>query len=103
MSEVLYEDGSRSEFRGQGGAFHEGGLAIHRLRLITLKSAIEIELTNPGFRLTKISAHQAILNVLTPLTGKTYKRSVNGKKEALSDCLAMLASIEGNAVVLEGE
>jgi hypothetical protein len=103
-TEVLYEDGSTASFRGDGGSFHDGGLAVYRLRLITLKSAIEVELNHPGMRLTRaFSAHQAIQNVLTPLTGKTYKRSKNGKMEALSDCLAILADIESGAVVLEME
>lgn len=100
-TEVIYADGSRSEFTDKGGSFHEGQAAILRLQLITLKSAIEIELVHPGHRLTRISAYQAIQNVLVPITGRKYKRSSNGKRDALRDVEDLLYLIESGAVVWE--
>ena len=101
-TEVIFADGSTAVFHGDGGSFHSGELAMERLRLLTLKSAIEVELRNPGMRLTRhFSAHQAIANVLTPLTGVVYKRSKKGKEAALFDTLAVLAAIEHAAVVYE--
>ena len=98
-TEVIYEDGSRSEFR-DGGAFHDGELAIVRLRLITAKSALSIYIKYEGkMELTRGGAQAAIVNVIEPLTGKKYKRSMNGKREALLDCEELLWAIENNAVV----
>ena len=100
--EVLYADGSRSEFSAGGGSFHEGDLAILRIQLLTAKSALSIYIKYEGrMQLTHNGAQMAIKNVIEPLTGKTYKRSMNGKREALADCEALLAEIEGTAVVLE--
>lgn len=101
-TEVIFADGSTAVFHGDGGSFHSGELAMERLRLITLRSAIEVELRHPGMRLTRhFSAHQAIANVLTPITGITYKRSRKGKEAALFDTEAVLAAIEHTAVVYE--
>ena len=100
--EVLYADGSRSEFTEGGGSFHEGDLAILRIQLLTAKSALSIYIRTEGaMQLTRNGAQMAIVNVIEPLTGKVYKRSMNGKREALADCEALLAEIEGTAVVLE--
>lgn len=100
--EVLYADGSRSEFSTGGGSFHEGDLAILRIQLLTAKSALSLYIRSEGrMQLTRNGATLAIKNVIEPLTGKTYKRSMNGKAEALADCEDMLAQIEGTAVVLE--
>lgn len=98
MSEVIYEDGSMSTFHGQGSSFHDGPLAIERLRLITARSALSIYLRT-GRQLTRNGAQLAIKNVIEPLTGKTYKRSRKGKEEALADCEALIASIEEGAVI----
>lgn len=100
--EVIFSDGSIAVFSEGGGSFHDGGLAIHRLRLITAKSAIEIWLKyNGGMELTRGGCQKAIKNVIEPLTGITYKRSRNGKEAALADCKALLAAIEDAAVILE--
>ena len=101
--EVIYQDGSMSTFDERGG-FHNGGLAIERLRLITAKSAITIYIKYEGkMELTRNGARNAIKNVIEPLTGKTYKRSMKGKQEALDDCLELLAKLEHEAVVYEEE
>ena len=100
--EVIYSDTSTSTFHGDGGSFHEGPLAMERLRLITARSALNFYIKYNGkMQLTRNGAQMAIKNVIEPLTGKTYKRSMNGKKEALEDCEALLWAIENNAVVYE--
>lgn len=100
--EVLYSDGSLSEFHEGGGSSHTGYGAIERLRLLTAISALRIYIKHDGqFQLTANGAQNAIRNVIEPLTGTKYKRSMNGKKQALADAEALLAYIEGTAVVLE--
>lgn len=102
-TEVVYPDGSRSEFRAGGGATHDGGLAIERLRLITAAQALSIYIRTDGrMELTRGGANLAIKNVIAPITGKKYRRSMNGKQEALEDCEALIWAIEHNAVVWEG-
>lgn len=99
-TEVIYADGSRSEFHGNGGSSHDGWAAIERLRLLTAISALRIYIKYDGkMQLTRNGAQNAIKNVIEPWTDKTYKRSMNGKKEALADAEALLASIENAAVV----
>jgi len=97
--EVIYKDGSMSEF-DERGSFHNGGLAIERLRLITAKSALKIYINTEGkMQLTRNGAQNAIVNVIEPLTGKKYKRSMKGKQGALDDCLDLLAKLEHEAVI----
>ena len=99
-TEVIYADGSRSEFSETGGAVHDGILAIHRLRLLTAKSALGMYIKTEGrMEITRGGAQMSIENVIAPITGKKYKRSMKGKQEALDDCLSLLAEIEGTAVV----
>lgn len=101
-TEVIYADGSRSEFTEGGGAMHDGELAITRLRLITAASALKVYIRTEGkMQLTANGAALAIRNVIEPLTGKKYKRSMNGKQEALDDCLFLIWAIENGAVVWE--
>ena len=102
-NEAMYQDGSISTFT-EGGSFHSGDLAMERLRLITSRSALQIHLKYDGrMELTRGGAQMAIKNVIEPLTGKTYKRSKNGKAEALNDCIELLAQIEDNAVIYTEE
>jgi hypothetical protein len=101
-TEVLYADGSRSEFHQGGGSFHEGELAMERMRLLSAISCLRVYIKwNGEMQMTRNGAQNAIKHVIEPLTGKTYKRSMNGKKEALADAEYLLAQIEGTAVVLE--
>lgn len=100
--EVIYSDTSTSTFQSGGGSFHDGPLAMERLRLISAKSALSIYIKHNGkMQLTRNGAQLAIVNVIEPLTGKKYKRSMNGKKEALADCEALIQGIEEGAVVYE--
>jgi hypothetical protein len=102
--EVIYLDGSHSTFRDGGGAFHGKGIAIERLRLITARSALRMYVASGGeFQLTRNGAQLAIKNVVEPLTGKTYKRSMAGKSEALADVEQILAMIESQTVIWEEE
>lgn len=99
ISEVVYSDGSRSEFSANH-TLHEGDMAIIRLRLLTAKSALEVYIKFEGrMQLTRNGAQLSIKNVLEPLTGKTYKRSMKGKQEALEDCINLIWDIEHDAVV----
>ena len=101
-TEVIYTDGSISEFRDNGATIHSGLLAINRIRLITAQSALRMYVNTEGrMEITRGGAQMAIQNVIAPLTGKKYKRSMNGKREALEDCITLLAEIEGTAVVWE--
>lgn len=103
-TEVIYTDGSRSEFHEGGGSSHEGYGAIERIRLLSAISALKVYIKwNGDMQLTRNGAQNAIKHVIEPLTGKTYKRSMNGKKEALADAKSLLAYIEGTAVVWEGD
>lgn len=104
--EVIYADGSTSTFR-EGGSFHEGELAMQRLRLITAKSALEVNLRN-GMELTRNGSWAAVMNVVAPLTGKDYtsasgKVTKKSKREALADCEELLAVLEYQAVVYDEE
>ena len=100
--EVIYSDTSTSTFTEGGGSFHDGPLAIERLRLITARSTLSIYIKYNGkMQLTRNGAQLAIKNVIEPLTGKTYKRSMKGKQEALDDCEYLLWAIENNAVIYE--
>lgn len=101
--EVIYQDGSMSTF-SEGGGFHHGDLAMQRMRLITAKSALHIYIKYHGkMELTRNGARNSIANVIQPLTGKIYKRSMKGKQEALDDCIQLLAQIEDNAVIYTEE
>lgn len=102
-TEVIYADGSTSTFT-EGSSYHAGDLAITRLRLITAQSALEIFLKN-GMELTRDGSWAAVMNVIAPITGKDYTSGVSqrltkkGKREALADCIALLAQLEHSAVV----
>jgi hypothetical protein len=99
-TEVIYQDGSRSEYSKDGHSSHSGELAIERFRLITAKIALETYIKfNGEMQITRNGAQKAIKNVIEPLTGLTYKRSMNGKVAALEDCIALLNQIEHEAVV----
>lgn len=103
-TEVIYPDGSMSTFHEGGGASHSGELAMDRLRLITAMSALQIYIKYNGrMELTRGGAQMAIKNVIEPITGKTYKRSMKGKQEALDDCIALIDMLERSAVVYTEE
>ena len=98
-TEVIYQDGSMSTFTEGGGSSHGGDLALERLRLITARIALTTYIKYEGkMELTRNGSRNAIKNVIEPLTGKTYKRSMNGKREALEDCLELLDFIERNTI-----
>jgi len=99
--EVIYADGSHSTFTN-GGSFHDGRLAIERLRLVSARSALKMYIRSNGqFQLTRNGAQMAIKNVIEPITGKKYKRSMKGKAEALADVEQILDMIETQTVVWE--
>jgi hypothetical protein len=68
---------------------------ISHIQLFVAKQALETYIRFDGkMQLTRNGAQLAIQNVIAPITGKTYKRSMAGKHEALADCLALLDSLE---------
>ena len=102
-TEVMYTDGSTSKF-DNAGSFHSGQLAILRIQLKMCQSALEVYIKSNGkMQITSNGAALAIRNVLEPIMGTKYPRSMNGKRLALADCIALLADIESGAVVLELE
>lgn len=102
--EVIYSDTSTSTFHSGGGSFHDGPLAIERLRLISARSALRMHIKYNGkMQITRNGTQMAIKNVIEPLTGKEYKRSMKGKQEALDDCEYLIWAIENNAVIYEEE
>lgn len=101
-TEVLYQDGSTSTFHEGGGSSHDGYLAIERLRLIMARSALRTYIQSGGkWQVTRNGAQMAIANVIEPITGKVYKRSMKGKHEALADCEMILDALESGAVIYE--
>lgn len=73
---------------------------MDRLRLFTAKQALEINLKHNGrMELTANGARLAVLNVITPLTGKDYltpsgRLTAPGKREALADVIYILDEID---------
>lgn len=74
---------------------------VSPMQLFCLKQAIEIDLRTGGrMQLSRVgSAGTLIKNILEPITGKVYKRSRNGKVDALRDVEAILAAIETDQTV----
>lgn len=100
ITEALYPDGSISTFT-DSGAMHSGPAAMNRICLITAEMALRVYIATDGrMQLTANGAQKAIKNVIEPATGKKYKRSISGKKEAHADCVDLLASIEEACVVI---
>ena len=101
-TEVIYSDGSLSQFADHGATVHSGAAAIQRIRLIAAASALRVYIESGGkWQMTRNGAQRAIVNVIQPLTGKTYKRSMNGKREAFADCQELIYLIERDAVIVE--
>ena len=101
-TEVLYQDGSTSTFHDGGGSSHDGYLAIERMRLIMARSALRTYIKSGGkWQVTRNGAQLAIANVIEPITGKKYKRSMKGKHEALADCEMILDALESGAVIYQ--
>lgn len=67
------------------------GEGIERLRVFTAKQALEIYIRTDGAMQLTRGATQAALSIISEYTGKTYKRSMAGKREALADAEALLA------------
>jgi hypothetical protein len=66
------------------------------------KQALETYIKFDGkFEITRGGARMAIDNVISPITGKRYKRSMSGKREALADCYELLLILEDSAVIYE--
>jgi hypothetical protein len=101
-TEIIYQDSSTTTVSASG-TMHEGPIAIERIRLLSLKSALKLSIKYPQLKFGGISIHAAIRNVLTPITNVTYKKSNNGKLLALDHVLCILFLIEDGAVVYTEE
>ncbi len=102
-TEVLYPDGSISIY-SKSGASHEGPAALHQIRLRTAEMALRMYIQTDGrMQLTANGAQNAIKYVIAPVTGKKYKRSMNGKLEAHADCIALLAQDRESCVVVRDD
>ena len=107
-TEVIYTDGSMSSFRDDGGSFHDGAVAIHRLRLLAAINALEVNLAGKGWEVTRNGSKAAVVNVIEPLSGIDFhspsgRLTAKGKRAALQVARDMLAAIEHHAVVVEVE
>ena len=67
------------------------GAGVERLRVFCAKQALEIHIRTNGRMEATRGGTQAALRIVSEYTGKTYKRSMNGKREALADVEALLA------------
>ena len=70
---------------------------VNPIQLFVAKQALEVYIKWEGrMELTRTggNASQSALRIISGVTGKTYKRSMNGKREALSDVLVILEAIE---------
>lgn len=66
------------------------GAGIERIRVFLAKQALDIHIrTNGEMQATRNGTRNA-LAIVSGYTGKTYKRSMAGKREALADALALL-------------
>lgn len=106
-TEVLYPDGSTATYHDGGGSFHDGELAIERLRLISARMAISMYLKH-GFELTRDGSYMAVVNVIAPLTGIDYftpkgRLTKKGKTLALAHCQLLLDELEASAIIYEEE
>ena len=104
-TEVVYPDGSMSTFHEGGGSSHDGGLAIERLRLISARMALSINLTY-GYELTRHGSYMAVMNVIAPLTGENYltprgRLTKKGKALALAHCQLLIDELEASVVIYE--
>ena len=68
---------------------------MNNIRLFVAKQALEVYIKYDGeMQLTRNGAQNAVL-IVSEMTGKTYKRSMGGKHEALADCLVLLGEEGG--------
>lgn len=89
------------------GHRHEDGpsIAMQRVRLITARQALEVYLKWDGrMQLTRDGHRMAVINVIEPLSGKTFttptgKVTKAGCRAALAECYALLEQIDNDAIV----
>lgn len=68
------------------------GEGIERLRVFTAKQALAINIRTDGRMELTRGGTKAALGIIADITGKTYKRGMAGKREALADAEAILAA-----------
>lgn len=67
------------------------GAGIERLRVFCAKQALEIYISSEGQMEVTRGGTQTALRIVAGYTGKTYKRSMAGKHEALADAEDLLS------------
>lgn len=106
-TDALFPDGSVATFSDNGGSFHDGGMAMDRMRLIAARSALQTYIKwNGQMQLTRNGHYFAIVNVIEPLSGRKFTTATGRVtmprvRAALEECERLLASIEGSAIVME--
>ena len=70
------------------------GEGIMRLRVFTAKQALAMYVRTDGQMELTRGGSKAALGIIAGITGKTYKRGMAGKREALADAESILAEWE---------
>lgn len=66
------------------------GAGIERIRVFCAKQALDIYVRTEGQMESTRNGTRSALRIIEGYTGKTYKRGMAGKREALEDALALL-------------
>lgn len=74
------------------------GNAINRMTVMYIVQGIEMHL-NFGMRLTRMATPAFLRQSATNFTGTQYPRSRQGLEQALTDCRALLAQADADAIV----
>ena len=98
MEEMRHEfaDGSFIE-KHQAGTTHSGSLAMIRVAFITAVHTLKFNV-DTGHEVTRNGSKMAVDRV-AHTTGKVYKRSKAGKREAMQDAQGIVAAIEMGLII----
>ena len=66
------------------------GAGIERMRVFLAKQALDIYTRTDGQMEATRNGTRSAIRIIEGYTGKTYKRSMAGKREALADAIALL-------------
>jgi hypothetical protein len=102
VAEAIYADGSYAQ-----PGLRAGGLAVQSLSLFSAIQALEVYLKWDGrMQLTRNGHRLAVINVIEPMTGKTFstptgKVTKAGCRKALDAARNLLAQIDADRVIYE--
>jgi hypothetical protein len=102
-TEVMYSDGSISQFYEDGYQTHDGNMALDRLRLITAIHALRTRI-DLGMEITAHGSKLAVINVIEPLSGQSFhtasgRLTAKGRRQALICAEGLLEALESGAVI----